>query len=194
MFNFKIERLDQKNELGRGSFGKVYPYRENPEDDKWVVKRIEITDHESNSQSNIESLLKCIPEIVIGFSCEHPCIVPVKGYFIEKDQDKYFVNIKLPRMKQSLLKEFQSRRASKNFYKEEELVKHLYSLVCGLTYLHEKRIFHGDIKVNNILIDQNGNFKLADVGCSRYIPDEDYSSYLTLANGAENYKAPEIKA
>jgi len=184
MFNFKKERLIKENPLGEGFFGKVYPYQKDPQDQRWVVKRIKM--------SRLEELLKCLPEIVIGFACDHPCIVPVKGYSVHNEGKKYYVHMKLPRMKRSLIDEFKEKRASKAYYSQENLVKYFYALVCGLDYLHNKKIFHGDIKLNNILLDEKGDLKLSDIGSAKYVPEEDYYSILTGANGTQDYKAPEV--
>jgi len=190
MFRLVQERLDLKNEIDGGSSGKVYPYQEDPKDERWVVKRVKF--------ERFEELSKLIQEIVIGFVWNHPCLVPVKGYSLDTMEGKNFVNIKLPRMKQSLMDEFvqrggrRERKDEKKFCDEEQLIKYFYAIVCGLDHLHKKQIFHGDVKMGNILIDMKGNAKLSDFGCSRYIPEEDETSLFTSTNGALNYKAPEI--
>ena len=38
----------------------------------------------------------------------------------------------------------------------------------GIQYLHNKKIIYRDIKPENIMIDQNGNLKIADFGLSRH--------------------------
>ena len=42
----------------------------------------------------------------------------------------------------------------------------LAEMILGLEYLHKKRIYHKDIKPQNILISNNGHFKLTDFGLS----------------------------
>ncbi len=49
----------------------------------------------------------------------------------------------------------------------ERVVKHLTAqLVSALRYLHAVGIFHRDIKPENILLDIQGNAKIADFGLS----------------------------
>jgi len=186
MFRFQLERLKTKQKVGSGSFGTVYPYQKGPEDLKWVVKRIRVDD--------ADALLKSLPEIVLGFSCEHPCVVPIKGYCIQKDSNNESFNIymKLPRMKINLLDDFRNREQKSKPYSEEEIVRYFYSLVSGLEYLHNKRIYHGDIKPNNLLLDGSGALKITDVGIAKHVEEGDEYQTVTEQIGAYQYLAPEI--
>lgn len=43
----------------------------------------------------------------------------------------------------------------------------LYQLVNGVNYCHSRRIIHRDLKPQNLLVDRNGNLKIADFGLAR---------------------------
>ncbi|GMP54370.1 hypothetical protein CsSME_00019567 [Camellia sinensis var. sinensis] len=71
--------------------------------------------------------------------------------------------------------------------------KIILEIAKGLAYLHEgcrQKIFHLDIKPQNILLDENFNAKLADFGLSKLI-DKDQSKVVTTIKGTPGYMAPE---
>lgn len=49
---------------------------------------------------------------------------------------------------------------------EEDVWKLIADVAAGLAYLHERNIIHQDIKPDNILIDNNGNYVITDFGIS----------------------------
>lgn len=62
-------------------------------------------------------------------------------------------------------------------------------IVQGLGYIHRKRILHRDIKLDNILLDGNGNVKIADFGVSKLVKPGDI---MHEQSGTPAYIAPEI--
>jgi serine/threonine protein kinase len=49
---------------------------------------------------------------------------------------------------------------------EQQIWKLIHDVASGLTYLHNKDIVHQDIKPDNILVDNNGNYVITDFGIS----------------------------
>ena len=49
---------------------------------------------------------------------------------------------------------------------EEEIWKMMHDVASGLAYLHQHDIVHQDIKPDNILVDDNGNYLITDFGIS----------------------------
>lgn len=54
----------------------------------------------------------------------------------------------------------------RKFYSENEIKYILRQTLLGLQYLHQRHIIHRDIKSDNILVNKEGDVKLADFGYS----------------------------
>jgi serine/threonine protein kinase len=65
----------------------------------------------------------------------------------------------------------------------------LNQLLDSLEYMHNKRVVHRDLKLENILIDDQLNLKVADFGFACYKSIDTLKSY----RGTMTYMAPEIK-
>jgi len=102
--------------------------------------------------------------------------------------------MKIPRMEMNLLEDIKARRKAKNPYREKKIIRHFYSLVCGIGYLHSKRIYHGDIKPDNLLLDSQKSLKVADIGIARHFEEDESLQTLSKKRGVYNYLAPEIFA
>lgn len=81
---------------------------------------------------------------------------------------------------------------------DEDLTLRVVSQVCdALRYAHERGIIHRDIKPANILIDEEGNAKLADFGIARIagsaLPEMTMTTPGTVM-GTLRYMAPEQKS
>ncbi|XP_057461432.1 G-type lectin S-receptor-like serine/threonine-protein kinase SD2-5 [Actinidia eriantha] len=113
---------------------------------------------------------------LIGFCAERTFRLLVYEYMSNGSLDKWIFD----RNKRATLG-WQSRR------------KIILDIAKGLAYLHEDcihKIFHLDIKPQNILLDDNVNAKISDFGLSKLI-DKDQSQVITALRGTPGYMAPE---
>jgi serine/threonine protein kinase len=66
----------------------------------------------------------------------------------------------------------------------------MHQLLCGLTFCHTNRVMHRDLKPQNLLINSNGQLKLADFGLARAfgIPVNTFSNEVVTLW----YRAPDV--
>ncbi|KAL7185292.1 hypothetical protein ACSBR2_027259 [Camellia fascicularis] len=113
---------------------------------------------------------------LIGFCAEKSYRLLVYEYMSNGSLDKWIFQ-----RHQELTLGWQSRR------------KIIMEIAKGLSYLHEEcrqKIFHLDIKPQNILLDEYFNAKISDFGLSKLI-DKDQSQVVTTLRGTPGYLAPE---
>lgn len=72
---------------------------------------------------------------------------------------------------------------------EDQVIKMLHDVASGLEYLHQKKIIHQDIKPDNILIADNGDFMITDFGISATI--DALNGATDMSGGTRAYMGPE---
>jgi len=78
-----------------------------------------------------------------------------------------------------------------NGFEDEAVIAHIcHSVVEGLSFLHDQKMIHRDIKTGNILFNKDGVIKLADFGVSAIMADKDEKK--TTMVGTWQWMAPEV--
>ncbi|XP_044499768.1 CBL-interacting serine/threonine-protein kinase 1-like [Mangifera indica] len=86
------------------------------------------------------------------------------------------------------------RIASKGKLPEAEGRKIFQQLIDGVSYCHNKGVFHRDLKLENVLVDSKGNIKISDFGLSALPQHFRDDGLLHTTCGSPNYVAPEVLA
>lgn len=75
------------------------------------------------------------------------------------------------------------------YLSQKRAIKLMVQIIKGITYLHDKNIYHRDIKLENILVMKNDTIKIIDFGFSVKCNKD---SYQKLFCGTPSYMAPEL--
>nr|KAG5698158.1 hypothetical protein BaRGS_001753 [Batillaria attramentaria] len=176
-----MENFQKIEKIGEGTYGVVYKARDKTSSlpDAFVaLKKIRL-DGESEGVPST-----AIREISLLKELEHPNVVRLLDV-LHFEKKLYLVFEYLNRD----LKKYMDTAPPSGI--PPPLIKsYLHQLLAGVAYCHAHRVLHRDLKPQNLLIDANGNIKLADFGLARAfgVPVRTYThEVVTLW-----YRAPEI--
>lgn len=193
-----MENYQKIEKIGEGTYGVVYKARDLQNGGRIVALkkiRLEAEDEGVPSTAIREiSLLKEMndPNIVRLFN-----IVHADGHklylvfeFLDLDLKKYMEALPVAEGGRGKALPEGSQDMQRLGLGKDMVKKFMAQLVEGVRYCHSHRILHRDLKPQNLLIDRDGNLKLADFGLARAfgVPLRTYThEVVTLW-----YRAPEI--
>ncbi|MCG7554706.1 serine/threonine-protein kinase [Pseudoalteromonas sp. Of11M-6] len=74
----------------------------------------------------------------------------------------------------------------------DEMLRLLIKVCDAVSYSHQNRIIHGDLKPDNILVDKLGEPKLVDFGVAHTLSEQSNATYSAYINGlSRDYASPE---
>lgn len=156
-----ISGYDIKVKLGEGGFGKVYLGKDQVSGGQVAIKFLK--------DENSKSLNDLINEIQLIDSFDHPNIVKYRTH-IRNEESLCFV---------------MDYCEKGNLYQAltgtslEQKVDWIITASKAIALLHERGVYHNDIKPGNLLINDSGTLKISDFGCANllwgtrvYLPPE----------------------
>lgn len=171
--------IEEVGILGEGNGGSVLKCRLKNQATVFALKTI-------TANPNPEFQRQILRELNFNKSCNSPYIVKYYGTFM--DEESATISIAMEYMGgKSLDAVYKNIKKRGGRIGEKVLGKIAESVLRGLSYLHDRKIIHRDIKPQNILLDMKGNVKLCDFGVSGEVVD----SLATTFTGTSYYMAPE---
>jgi serine/threonine protein kinase len=177
----KINNYAKINRIGEGTYGTVYKALDKKSNTIVALKRILM-----HNEKMIGFPLSSLREISALKQCENnKHCVNLLDIVVGRSRDSIFLVLDYAEHDLSkLTKKF------KKPFKESEIKTLILQLLSALSYLHSKKIVHRDIKMSNLLYNNQGELKLADFGLSRAIPIDD--NVMTLEVVTLWYRSPEL--
>lgn len=176
------------SQIGEGSYGQVYKAKEKKTDTLVALKKVRL-EHESEGFP-----ITAIREIKILRQLNHKNVVSLKEVVTDKEDTLDF------------------KKGGGSFYLVFEYMDHdltgliesgmveftvkdnaiiMRQLLEGLNYCHKQNFIHRDIKCSNILLNNKGELKLADLGLARLFDTEQVRLYTNKVVTLR-YRPPEL--
>ncbi|XP_051979466.1 NUAK family SNF1-like kinase 2 [Xyrauchen texanus] len=169
-------RYDFLETLGTGTYGRVKKATDR------TGRTVAIKSIRKEKIKDEQDLIHIRREIEIMSSLSHPHIITINEVFENKD-------------KIVIVMEYASKGDLYDYISDRQTIteteaRHVFrQIVSAVHYCHRNGIVHRDLKLENILLDGNGNIKIADFGLSNlYQRDKFLQTYC----GSPLYASPEI--
>ena len=196
--------------LGKGNFGYAEKMKSKKNSIFYAIKKLDKNKHIKDINFKRET--------EISIKLDHPNLVKFYGYFEDKEnidkfkyvykgdkkrkvtenEDKEIYCLVLEFAENGSLKQYfnnykEKNKTEKSFtpIPQEIIIKFLKQSLDALKYLHENKIIHRDISLDNILLGENYTIKISDFGISAKIKDnnekdDDYNNDNYNYNDKDN--------
>ncbi|XP_041447559.1 mucin-5AC isoform X4 [Drosophila obscura] len=171
------QRFDIIKKLGQGTYGKVQLGINKETGQEVAIKTIKKCKIEAEAD-----LVRIRREVQIMSSVQHPNIIHI--YEVFENREKMVLVMEFAAGGE--LYDYLSERKVLN---EEEARRIFRQVATAVYYCHKHKICHRDLKLENILLDEKGNAKIADFGLSNVF---DAGRLLGTFCGSPLYASPEI--
>ncbi|KAF8218234.1 kinase-like domain-containing protein, partial [Mycena galopus ATCC 62051] len=177
--------------VASGGFGDIFKaiYQSKPV----ALKRLRFlqNDTDRNQKLNQKRLEKLCREALLWKNLNHPFVIPFIGLYLDGslselyqgDLEILFMGMVSPWMPNgTILKYLETNQSA-------EVDVLLLEIAQGLRYLHSQSVVHGDLRGDNILVDEEGHARLADFGLASWVGATENSS---ARSGSPHWMAPEL--
>ncbi|KAL1215951.1 G-type lectin S-receptor-like serine/threonine-protein kinase [Cardamine amara subsp. amara] len=173
--------FSEENKLGQGGFGPVYKGK--LQDGREIaIKRL--------SSSSGQGLEEFMNEIVLISKLQHRNLVRLTGCCIEGEEKLLIYEFMVNKSLNTFIFD-STKKLELDWPKRFEIIQ---GIACGILYLHRDsclRVVHRDLKVSNILLDEEMNPKISDFGLARMFQGTQNQANTRRVVGTLGYMSPE---
>ena len=165
MYIYMFNNYLLKNLIGAGTYGDIKLAFDKVNKKDVAIKIIKIFN------LNKSTIKMIINEILIGYfnNCEY--LVKIIDFFIIEN----IVYLVMPFYNQIDYKNY-TRNHNKNSSSKIELI---LRILLGIQYLHVNKIIHRDIKIDNVMMNNNQSF-LGDFGICNILPENKFTGNASI--------------
>ncbi|KAI9225401.1 MAG: kinase-like domain-containing protein, partial [Piptocephalis tieghemiana] len=176
-------------QIGKGSFGRVFHAINTDTGDVIAVKQVPIPTRPSKrlAQEQGKMVESLYAEIILLKDLEHDHIVQYIGFEAGDEHVNLFMEYVAGGTLSSLL-------GKHGAFSLPVIRSFTRQVASGIAYLHDRSILHRDIKGANILINEEGVCKISDFGISKkseYAMAYGHQAHLSM-QGSTFWMAPEV--
>jgi len=173
-----VEKYSKVKLLGKGSYGSAILVEQASDKTFAVIKKIDFTEEHP----------EVMKEALLLKQMSHPNIIKLKEFYLTKKKKLWIVmeyadggdiSTKIKKIKDE-----------GSVFTEAHIIYYFSQICDGIKYCHDKKIFHRDIKSQNIFVTSNDDIKIGDFGISKVL-DNTKDNLQTLV-GTPCYLSPEI--
>ncbi len=175
-----LGRYEIQKELGRGAMGTVYLGKDPKINRQVAIKTIRFD--EVDPALLDETKQRFFREAEAAGTLSHPNIVTI--YDVGEDYDVAYVAMELLDGN-----DLASHVTRETRLPVKEVLRIVRLVADGLDFAHSKGVVHRDIKPANIMLQKNGEVKIADFGIARVMSSSNTQTGVVL--GTPSYMSPE---
>lgn len=149
-----FEKLDK---IGQGTYSSVYKARDLETNKIVALKKVRFANMDP------ESVRFMAREIIVLRRLDHPNVMKLEGVIASRMSGSLYLVFEY--MEHDLAGLLASPGIK---FTEAQIKCYMQQLLHGLEHCHNRGVLHRDIKGSNLLIDTNGNLKIADFGLATF--------------------------
>ncbi|WOL12557.1 CBL-interacting protein kinase 18 [Canna indica] len=174
-----MQRYEVGRFLGKGTFARVY-YARNVKTLQSVA--LKVIDKQKVLKVGLVDQTK--REITVMRLVKHPNVVQL--YEVMATKSKIYFALEYVKGGELF------NKVAKGRLREEVVHKYFQQLISAVDFCHSRGVYHRDLKLENLLLDDSGNLKVSDFGLSALAESKRQDGLLHTSCGTPAYVAPEV--